>query len=175
MQTLDQVSAAVKAHVPEILDELQAVCGGEPWCALPPQDPLNNLAEVTSDLVEVALSSTADKRLLAEEVYAAARHGEDRLKIGCPEDLLFAEYALLRHVLRRFVRSQVPVPVANEASARLDAATEVATAASLTGYRRPEFEAAGTWPQVLDRLTNEWPYPKQAPESSAHARRETLA
>ncbi len=41
METLDEVNASIEAHIPEILDDLQACCERKPWCSLPPEERSN--------------------------------------------------------------------------------------------------------------------------------------
>ncbi len=157
MRTLDEVRTAIKAHIPEILADLQASCDRQPWCTLPSEDRLNNLAEVATGLVDVALGSNVDRATRLKEVRAAAEHGEHRLNVGLPEDLLFVEFILLRQALWRYLQDHVPLRLAHDASARLDAAGTVATKAALRGYHRKEFEARGEWPQVINQLADRLP------------------
>ena len=157
MQSLDVVGLSLKAHIPEILQDLQAVCDREPWCRLSPEDRLNNLPQVTRGLVDVALASDANSKIRLDEVHAAAEHGEHRLKAGFPEELLFTELSLLRFTLWNFVWAHVSRDLARQASVRLDAATRLVMLAASRGYHRPEFEARGEWPRAVDQLANRWP------------------
>lgn len=158
MYPLATVGDAIKAHLPEILADLRASCASRPpWCDVPPDDQLNNLGGVICGLVDVALGDSDDPEIRMGEARAAAEHGEHRLRIGFAEDLLFTEYKLIRHVLWRFLHSNVPSTVAHHAAVRLDAAASVATLASLRGFHRPEFEARGEWPRVIEQLADRWP------------------
>ena len=157
MQSLDEVSASIKAHIPEILQDLQASCEREPWIDLPAEDRLNNLAKVTSSLVDAAFGSGADRRLRLEEAYASAEHGEHRLQMGFEEELLFTEFTLLKQALSRFLKANAPFPLAQQVSVRLDSASSLATIASIRGYHRPQIQARGEWPQTLDHLVDNWP------------------
>lgn len=85
-------------------------------------------------LVDVALGSNVDHATRRREIRAAAEHGEHRLNVGLPEDLLFVEFTLLRRALWRYLQTHVPLPMAHDASARLDAANAAAIKAALRGY-----------------------------------------
>jgi len=157
MQSLDDVGASIKAHIPEILQDLQVSCERKPWSDLPTEDRLNNLAKVTSSLVDAALTDGVDRGVRLEQVYAAAEHGEHRLKMGFGENVLFTEFTLLRQALSRFLKANAPFPLAQQASVRFDAEASLATVAAFRGYHRPLIESRGEWPQTLDQLVDSWP------------------
>ena len=157
MESLKPIGDAINAPLPEIMQTWEAATECEPWLGLSPEFRTNNLSGVIRGLVEVALSGDSDRAALLEKLRAAAEHGQHRLEIGLAEDVVFAEYRLLRRALWNFIQANYPPPVAQEAIMRLDASTTLATIASLRGYHRPSLEEGGDWPRPIEQLADRWP------------------
>ena len=85
MQSLNEVSAYIRPTSQKSSRTCKPPVSANPGLI---DDRLNNPAKVTSSLVDVALSDNPDRRTRLEEIYAAAEHGEHRLKMGFGEDLL---------------------------------------------------------------------------------------
>ncbi len=157
MKSLKPIGQSIKEHLPEILDDWQASATEcEPWHSLPLEARLDNLPDVISTLVDVALSARPSRTLRLAEVRTAAEHGEHRLQMGVHEDALFTEYGLLRIAITRFVRDHFPPPDAQRAVVRLSTSTTIALAASLWGYHRKELEERGEWPKAVEQLADTW-------------------
>jgi hypothetical protein len=154
---LKPVAESIKAHLPEILDEWQSAAACDPWLALPRESRVNDLEHVARGLVDVALGEQVDADIRLKEVHVAAAHGEHRLAMGLPDNIIFTEYRMLRQVLWNFVTSHFPPSTAQQATFRIDACTTLVTLASLRGYHRAEFEHRGQWPAALEQLADKWP------------------
>ena len=153
MSDLQMIATSIQERTEEVLEEWDQLTRREPWLALPEVFDLNHLPEVIRGLVAAALASPGDRDALAEKVWAAAQHGQDRLEQGFPEHLIFTEYHVLRRSLWRFIERNHGHSLKHyEAIARLDAATTLATSASLLGYHRAALEKRGDWPAAVERL-----------------------
>jgi hypothetical protein len=140
------------------LAEWNAIGNREPWLALPPKLDQNHLPGLLDKLVDATLSEAYEHAARRAFVRAAAQHGEDRLRDGFDEKLLFTEYHLLRHSISSYLRCcGFERRVVLDALIRIDTALTIATSASLRGMHRDAFEAAGSWESSLDALIAEWP------------------
>ena len=153
MSDLQTIAKSLEEHPDEVLGEWHKLTRQEPWLALPEVASLNHLPEVIRGLAAAALVAPGDREALAEKIWAAAQHGQDRLEQGFPEHLIHTEYHLLRRSLWRFIERNHGQSLQHyEAIARLDAATTLATAAALLGYHRAALEKRGDWPAAVERL-----------------------
>jgi hypothetical protein len=90
------------------------------------------------------------------EVREAARHGEQRRKLGLDERFILFEYYLLQQVLTRFVQIHAAPKAARHAIVHLEESLRFATYASIRGYHRGTFQKRGEWPATVERLADEW-------------------
>ena len=153
MSDMQTIAKSLEEHPKEVLGEWHKLTRQEPWLALPEIFSLNHLPEVIRGLARAALVAPGDRNALAEKVWAAAQHGQDRLEQGFAEHLIHTEYHLLRRSLWRFIQREHGQSLQHyEAIARLDAATTLATSAALLGYHRAALEKRGDWPAAVERL-----------------------
>ena len=144
------------ALVPEVMGAWQALAAAEPWLSLPDEHRFDSLPDVVSHLLDAALCQPNDATAYRAKVEVAAKHGTDRRVRGFEQDLLFAEFHLLRGAIWDVVRRHYPAAV-DGALLRVDAAISAATRASLYGFHRAELQRAGQWPGILERIVSESP------------------
>jgi len=159
---MQPICDALKAHIPEILQEWRHITDEEPWSSLPEGHRLDNLPQVAIGLFEASICDPADAQLHAEKVEAAVRHGEQRRAHGLPETVLLSEYYLLREAIWRYLKRNFPAADAGEAVLRIDNSIMLATRATLLGYHRQELEAQGRWPSPVETLVRESPLLQKA-------------
>ena len=152
----------LKAHVPDILREWEAITHEEPWVSLPKTYRVDNLPDVTIGLFEASLCDPASRDAQREKIEAALEHGARRRAHEFPDAVLLTEYYLLREAIWRYLGRTFPDKVANDAILRIDSAIMLATRATLIGYHREEYEQRGSWDTTVDRLVEEAPLFKLA-------------
>jgi hypothetical protein len=106
----------------------------------------------------LALRSPGDEAVRKDLVHAAVLHGEALFEGGYPDSYLFEELyrgrsAIWSHLVQQHGKT---VRVIAEAMLRIDITLSLASQASLRGYHRTAFEQRGTWPHVIEELTNAW-------------------
>lgn len=142
--------------LPRILADWLELPREEPWLAMPAEHRVDSFPEVTGALLDAALGPRGDAAAAEALTVAAAKHGRHRRDQGFAQELLFAEYYLLREALWRTIQSVPPAHAVDDASLtamlHLDGAISVATRASITGYHRDELEAMGKWPAALQNI-----------------------
>ena len=152
----------LKAHVPEIVREWEAITHEEPWTSLPKAHRIDELPAVAIGLFESALCEPADVEAHRQKVLAAVKHGEQRREHGLPDAVLLTEFYLLREAIWRYLKRTREPTVADHAILRIDSAIMLATRAALIGYHRSEYESRERWPHAVDRLVAEAPLFKVA-------------
>jgi hypothetical protein len=140
--------------VPEIPAACEALTDREPWSARPTAGRAGGLANLTARLLDTALchpdAGAGYRALLA----AAAAHGTGRQAQGVSSDALVAEYHLLQEAVRRVLARHAGAD-ATRAVFHVDRIISVGARASVVGYHRDAFAAAGRWPAALERLADE--------------------
>lgn len=157
-----ELGAALKEHIPEILSLWEDIARDEPWYSLPRDDRRNHLHEVVIGLVQASLCDPADVDAHEDNVWAAARHGEQRREQGLDEAQILTEYHLLRRAIWHCVQRTITPGRAFTAISRIDTAISLATMASLRGYHRRELAERGDWPQYVEMLIEGSPLLQQA-------------
>lgn len=151
-----QLCEHIKANVDTIISLWNLTAAEEPWTLLPEHDRLNYLPRVLVQLAESVLCAEPDVESVRALVEAGLTHGEHRAMLGLPDQVIFAEYDLLRRALWRFLSpEEPPTERAGRAILRIDAAISLATRASIVGLHRRQIEARGDWPGIVDRLVRE--------------------
>jgi two-component system, cell cycle response regulator DivK len=141
------------AIVPRILDRWQRLGRNEPWFALPPDDRVDNLPNLTGALIRSALISPDDHAAVVMLVHESTEHGYWRRKNQIPESSIPLELHLLRQALWRQLTESFPASTQVYAAIRaLDQGITVAMKASMWGYFRDEIEAQGGWESAIERL-----------------------
>ena len=147
----------LKAHIPEIMREWEAITHEEPWTSLPKTYRVDALPEVTLGLFEASLCDPADRDNHRRQIEAALEHGARRREHGFADSVLLTEYYLLREAIWRYLSMTFPGETAGEAILRIDSAIMLATRATLVGYHRQEYELAKRWDATVERLVNDSP------------------
>lgn len=166
MTEYDRVCQAVKASAVDLALEItlqwKLKATAEPWFTFPESIDFDHLAELIASLADVALDRSMDPEVRRRKIWAAARHGQERRESGFHEELIFREYDLLRRALWQYIRDHhgTSQPSTNVILA-IDSGISLAAAASLRGFHRDAFEAAGRWPQALEDLLGRWPQPPE--------------
>lgn len=164
---LSPVCEDLKAHVPEIVTEWEAITHEEPWTSLPKAHRIDELPAVAIGLFEAALCIPADPEAHRQKVLAAVSHGEQRRAHGLPDAVLLTEFYLLREAIWRYLKRTKEAMTADVAILRIDNAIMLATRAALVGYHRCEYEKRERWPLAVDRLIAEAPLLKVARQDDA--------
>lgn len=145
-----------------IVSEWQLIADSEPWHALPSGLDFDHLPGMIRALAGAALCTEFDRGVCRRLVDLAAEHGHHRAQEGFSESLLFREYHLLRRALwSRIRQDHGESRTVYYAAMRLDAVMSLATESALHGLNRESIERRGEWPEVLDRLLDEWPLPER--------------
>jgi hypothetical protein len=152
-----QVCDYLIANVGEILVEWSALAVERPWHDLPDTHRLDSLPEVITGLIEASVCAPDDRSLHRKKVDAAAEHGYQRLLQGFEQELVLTEYYLMREAIWRVLKREGSLADRTEAILRIDSALNLATRASLAGYHRKEYEAAGLWPKAIEDLVDQSP------------------
>jgi hypothetical protein len=124
----------------------------EPWRGLPPAHRIDALPKLVRGLVSMALAEVGAEERARAGLGPAFEHGEQRRRLGFPDDVLFREYQILRDALWKVVQANARQEEAHQAILCLDAAITVATRASLLGYHRPEIDASGRWEEMARQI-----------------------
>jgi hypothetical protein len=139
------------------LDGWIAIAEVEPWLSLPPNLDQNHLPQLLDNLSNAALRSEVGKKDRHALLWSAVEHGRQRRESGFGENLLYTEYHLLRRTLWSYLRDTFSQhDAAVEAILRIDAAITLACSGSLLGYHHKALEAAGTWPEGVEKILDEW-------------------
>lgn len=157
MEPFTEIHEAITSDVPEILRQFDSLTEEEPWIMLPREYRTDELGRLLARAADLSLVSPGDPDFCLRMLQSGAQHGEQRLKQGFSELLLFQEHHLLWqstwiYVQRRFSGARL----AMNAVMRIDTALALASKASLRGYHRPLYEELGRWPEIIDRLAGEW-------------------
>lgn len=158
MHTFQKVTRGVRRHVPEIVQGLDALANQDPWSGMSVADRINALPELVHYTCALAFSRPRDPVLCRKVLEIAAHHGAVRRRQGIPDTALFNEFAIIRNGVWQFLQERYRrhSDAAMEAILELDTVLGLASQASLRGYFRPEFEAAGGWDSTLHELEWEW-------------------
>lgn len=148
--------AEVAAELAEgVAHDWNAEAAKSPHLEIPKPVDANRLA----DLI-VLLTKAAEERRsgdygpdFREMIRAAIRHGRDRRDDGFSEDLLLAEYHLLRRAVWEHLKSISPLGAA-ETILRIDAEITVATSASLHGFQAVEEEEE----DLVEGIATRWSF-----------------
>lgn len=166
MSEYERVCQAVKASAVDLALEItlqwKLKAAAEPWFTFPDQINFDHLPELIASLADVALDRSVDPEVRRRKIWAAARHGRERREHGFHEELIFREYDLLRRALWQYIRDHhgTTQPTTNVILA-VDSGITLAASASLRGFHRDAFEAAGRWPEALEELLGRWPQPPE--------------
>ena len=159
LDVLGEIREGVVNNVETILSHFRAATQEDPWIRLPQEYHANNLHTVVVAVAELALrpSEGAPERCRSM-LHAAAEHGEERLREGFDDSLLFRELYLLRTAIWHYVHQHPAGSSAEgfEAILRIDGALTLAVRASVRGFHRPTYETRGEWPHVIDGMECEW-------------------
>lgn len=144
-----------------IVDRWRTIGASEPWHALPEDLDFDHLPTLIRDLAGAALCTEFDRALCRQVVETSSAHGTHRGEEGFGEALLYREYHLLRRALwEQMSAVHGQTATVHYATMRLDALISLANAASLHGLNRDDLQKQGRWPDVLDRLIDDWPLPQ---------------
>lgn len=157
--SLAEICQDLKTHVGEILRGWEERAHGEPWRSLSPEQRIDHLPSVVVGMAEASLCDPQDREAHRQKVAAAAEHGRTRRSQGIAEQVMLAEYHLLRQAIwaylaERFGHSERTT----DAILRIDSAATDATAASLWGYHRDELVALGSWDAGIERIAGLSPF-----------------
>lgn len=151
-----QLCRRLRADIPHILSDWQAIIDEEAGQDLPADYRLIDVGDLVLQLVEAAVCRPADLEAHRRGVLAAATHGTALRGFGIREDLIFQEYALLRRAFwYRLQWLERDGRTALDAIERIDRSITLATMATLHGYHREELEALGRWDEILRLLMHE--------------------
>ncbi len=157
----ESVKARASDIAADIIDRWDGISVSEPWLELPEQLNHDHLPELVLRLGAASLCTDFDRDLCREVMHTAAKHGERRRTEGYGESLVHREYHLLRRTLaERIKREYGETSTVFLAMMRMDALTTLAIAAALHGFHRSDLAERGVWPDVIDRLLDEWPLPR---------------
>lgn len=163
MQKMDQdaelkrIAESVRANVDEVIAVWRREASDEPWTHFPADLDVDHLPELIRGLADAIDSENAEDAH-HRQLWAAVRHGQDRLKKGFSDSLVLAEHQVIRLALWRFIRRHHDgSPSALPAIGRVDAALTLVTLAALRGYHHTALEEKGDWPGSVERLLDEWP------------------
>jgi hypothetical protein len=162
--TLQEIGVAIIANADQVVGDWSGLARRDPRLHAYSDGAIGELRELFVSLAEAALLHPANRQARLDLVWRAARHGQDWRSGNHPQQLLVLEHHLMQRALSRFIgRFAADSRVHIEAIARTDVATNLSMRAALHGYRRPEREAEGQWPQVIEMLAWEWMPPAQVP------------
>lgn len=157
VQSLETIGRSIVDNLDEVVRGWPKTTEAEPWLKLPAALDLDHIPETLQALVDAALLEPQSQEARLRLVRNAARHGQHRKEQGHSQHLIFLEHHLMRRVLGRYVWEVSPASLARfEAIARLDVAITLSATAALRAYHREQLEAAGQWPQGIDRLARDW-------------------
>lgn len=157
MEPFREIHESITSNVPEILRQFDSLTGEEPWIMLPREYRTDELGQVLARAADLSLESPGDPEACLRMLRSAAQHGEQRLKQGFSELLLFQEHHLLWQSTWNYVQHRFSgTRIAMNAVMRIDTALALASKASLRGYHRPMYEELGRWPEIVDKLASEW-------------------
>jgi len=159
---MQEICDALKERMPEILERWTTLLNELPWTDEVGKETIDHLPEVVTGLAESALCSPASREARMQQAFAAARHGHDRRRQGWSERQLLQEYHLLRQAIYDDLRENHGAD-APEAIFRIDAASTLATMASLRGFHRDKLEAQGRWPAAVEELADDATYMQDEP------------
>jgi hypothetical protein len=142
-----------RPHVAGILAEWEAARRAD--AAWPESARLDRRAAVVAAAVlDAALCRPAEPASVAGNVSASAAYGEARREQGVADDVVRADYALLRAAVWRHLTREGQLH-ALDTVLRVDAALATSGRAALIGFHRAELEADGEW---LAALADEVPH-----------------
>lgn len=149
----------LRAGVPEIIEEWDQLARHAAWLGIPREHRIDSLPDVLERLLAIVPCTLDDLEARHRGmVLVASDHGMLRREQHCSESVIFTEHALLRRVVsQRIDESGSKTDTCLSTVLRFDIALGVATNAALLGYHRREFDALGSWPAVLDPLTDDSP------------------
>lgn len=157
-RALEEIRTAIHDDVGEILRHFESATFQEPWIHLPADFRLDHLGELAMRIADLALGEDDEDETdrCRKLVQAAAAHGEQRLRDGFQESLLFHEHYLMLNSLWDFLQSRLPPEIAFTAIIRIDAAITHAARASIRGFHRVAYEDQGEWPECIEALVGRW-------------------
>lgn len=166
MSEYERVCQAVKGAAVDLAMEVtlqwKLKAAAEPWFTFPELIDFDHLPELIAGLADVALDRSTDEETRRRKIWAAARHGIDRRNDGFHEELIFREYDLLRRALWLYIRDNHGVTqTCTNVILAIDSGISLAASASLRGFHRDAFQAAGKWPGAIEELLDRWPQPPQ--------------
>jgi hypothetical protein len=156
---MESLCSRLRAEVPAIIEDWDELARHAAWLGIPREHRIDSLPDVLDRLLCLVPCSARDlEDTHRAMVLVASEHGALRREQHCSESVLFTEHALLRQVVsRRIDGSGSVTDTCLTTVLRFDIALGVATNASLLGFHRREFSALGSWPAVLDPLTDDSP------------------
>ena len=139
--------------IPEIVARWEKSVDRDPWSQLSRTDRLDELPEFLQHLFDATVCSGPTLGDPQPMLDTAARHGEQRRRVGLNYDHVMEESAVLRRAVWELAHSHRDE---HHGMLRVDSALTVALMASLRGYAKPEVEARGEWDSTLARLVADW-------------------
>lgn len=156
---MEALCTQLRADVAEIIEEWDQLAKHAAWLGIPREHRIDSLPDVLERLLAIVpctLNDLEDRHRAM--VLIASEHGALRREQNCSESVIFTEHALLRRVVsQRIDDSGRKTDTCLSTVLRFDIVLGVATNAALLGYHRREFAALGSWPTVLDPLTDDSP------------------
>ena len=140
-----------------LLESWASIGEDEPWLALPPGLDQDHLPHLIPQLADVALRRDGKPEARRQLMWAAVEHGRQRRECGFEDHLIYTEYQLLRRTLWRYLRDAFPdVSGTVRVILNIDSAITMASAGSLLGFHRDVLEAAGRWPEGVEKVLAEY-------------------
>jgi hypothetical protein len=153
---LKAIADSVRNNVDEVIELWRREAGEETWTHFPADLDVDHLPELIQRLADAIDSDDPESH--GAQIWAAVRHGQDRLKRGFSDSLVLAEHQVIRIALWRFIRrNHGASPSAYPAIGRIDSALTLVTLAALRGYHHTALKQKGDWPAAVERLLEEWP------------------
>jgi hypothetical protein len=162
--TVQEIGMAIIANVDQVVEEWEEAARrdsqlkerGTLWSGA--------LADLFAAIADAALLRPESRQARLDLVWRAARHGQEWREEGLPQQLLVVEHHVMQRALARYVARFARDSRGHlEAITRVDVAINLCMRASLQGFRRPEREAEGEWPDAVEMLAWEWAPPAELP------------
>lgn len=156
---METLCLRLRGDVPDIIEEWDELARHASWLGIPREHRIDSLPDVLERLLSIIPCTLRDlEERHRAMVLVAAEHGALRREQRCSESVLSSEHALLRRIVSQRINASGGVAdICLSTVLRFDITLGVATNAALLGFHRPEFSALGTWPAVLDPLTDDSP------------------
>jgi hypothetical protein len=142
---------AVTAAVMRCLSDMQpGVTVEPPSVSLLGRDALHDLVAV---LWRAALERYLDQPSMEALLWVAVRHGETRRRQGYTEEALLEEYRWLQQALTAHATARLRSRGSfSGAGDRVQAGITLCVGGAIRGFHRDALDAAGDWPQVVQRF-----------------------